>query len=128
MTWFSLESDRQNTIPEKNLSNHICKNTIPEMASQISPTCDFVFGFLQCNLPEDTIDIDLKVCTIRGIYIYKEDCNTCTNKFRSWEIHVTLLKPLKEKMAKFMRQKEAATTTAAAAAAPTPSYSYTQQP
>ena len=30
------------------------------MVNQIPPTCNFVFGFLRCDLPEDTIDKDLK--------------------------------------------------------------------
>ena len=72
------------------------------MASQINPVCNFSFGFL-CDLPEDTIDIDFKIKTIRGIHTYKEDHDLGTNKFRPWGLHVTQFEPLKEKMAKFIR-------------------------
>ena len=80
------------------------------MASQINPICDFSFGFLYCDLPEDTIGIDLKIRTIQGINTYKEDSDSRTNKFRPWGLHVTPFKPLKEKMVKFIRRE--ATTTA----------------
>ena len=52
------------------------------MASQITPTYNFIFGFLSCDLPEDTIDTDLKNCMIRGIHTYKEDRDSQINKFR----------------------------------------------
>ena len=81
------------------------------MASQINLVCDFASGYLQCDLPENTVDIDLKIHTIRGIHTYKEDCHSCANRFRPWGIYVMPFEPLKEKMAKFMRQREAATTT-----------------
>ena len=58
------------------------------MASQINPVCDLAFRFLKCDLPEDTVDIDLKIHTIRGILTYKEDYDSHTNKFRPWGIHV----------------------------------------
>ena len=41
------------------------------MASQINPVCDFSFDFLHSDLPEVTIDIDLKIRTFRGIHTYK---------------------------------------------------------
>ena len=92
------------------------------MASQITLMCDFVFRFLRCHLPEDIIDIDLKIHMIQGVYTYKEDCDYCSNKFRPLGIHVTPFEPLKQKMAKFMRQKQVTAATA------TPSCSYLQQP
>ena len=63
------------------------------MAGQITQTNNFIFGFLRCDLPEDTLDIDLKIHMLRGIYMYiysyKQDyyviCTsmdqTCPNEF-----------------------------------------------
>ena len=34
------------------------------MACEPSTHCDLIFGILSCNLWEDTIDVDLKVCTL----------------------------------------------------------------
>ena len=73
------------------------------MASQKYAICDFSFSFLHCDLPEDMIDMDLKIRTIQGIHMYKEDCNSRTNIFRPWGLHVTTFEPLKEKMVKFIR-------------------------
>ena len=39
---------------------------LPEMASNITPTCNLIFGILKCNLPKDLIDVDLKIHTFRG--------------------------------------------------------------
>ena len=50
------------------------------MASEITPTCDLIFGYLRCNLLKDTIDIDLKVHTLRGIHTYKKDLSSQVNK------------------------------------------------
>ena len=34
--------------------------------------CGLIYGFLKCALPEDTIDLDLKVCNLKGhSYIQK---------------------------------------------------------
>ena len=42
------------------------------MACNLSANCDLIFGILSCNLPEDTIDMDLKVCTLQGIHTFKK--------------------------------------------------------
>ena len=42
------------------------------MVSQITLTCYFIFCFLRCGLPEYPINIDLKICMLRGIYTYKK--------------------------------------------------------
>ena len=36
------------------------------MACELSANCDLIFGILNYNLTEDTIDVDLKVCTLWG--------------------------------------------------------------
>ena len=43
------------------------------MARQISPVCEFVLGCLKCELPEDMVDEDVKIRTIRGMHTDKED-------------------------------------------------------
>ena len=74
MTWFSLEnSSENNAIPEIALEILYVKISLQKMASQINPVCDFSFGFLHCDLHDDTIDIDLKIRTIRRIHTYEED-------------------------------------------------------
>ena len=39
------------------------------MAREISPVCDFFFGFMHTNLPVDTVDVELAIRMVQGIYI-----------------------------------------------------------
>ena len=36
------------------------------MACKLAMQSDLIFGFLKFALPEDTIDVELKVCTLKG--------------------------------------------------------------
>ena len=80
------------------------------MASEVTPSCDSVYGYLRCNLPRDTIDIDLKIHSLRGIHTYKKDRGTQVNKYSPLGSNTTPLLSLKKKMTEFVRQREAATT------------------
>ena len=62
MTWFSLETSREdNAIPETALVIIYVRTSFVKMASQINPICNFSFGCLHCDLPEDTVDIYIKI-------------------------------------------------------------------
>ena len=50
------------------------------MACELSIQCDLVYGFLKCALPEDTIDVDLKVHTLKEIHTFKKDYKSQTSK------------------------------------------------
>ena len=43
------------------------------MTRQINPVCDFMLGYLKSELPEDMVDVDVKIRTVRGIHTLKED-------------------------------------------------------
>ena len=73
------------------------------MASEITPTCNLIFGYLRCNLPKDTIDIELKVCTLKRIHTYKKDRDSQVNKYNPWGSEITPFPSLKKKMTEFMR-------------------------
>ena len=45
------------------------------MACKLAMQCNLLYGFLKCALPEDMIDVDLKVQTLKGINTYKKDYN-----------------------------------------------------
>ena len=70
MTWFPLVA---NYSPK---TAYILKDILPERACKLSTQCDLIFGILRCTLPEDTIDVDQKVCTLYGIHTYKKDRST----------------------------------------------------
>ena len=46
------------------------------MTFKLTVKCDLVCGFLRCDFPMDTIDVDLKVCTLKGILTCKKDYKT----------------------------------------------------
>ena len=73
------------------------------MASKITPKMGSSFGYLRCNLPKDTIDIDLKIHTLRGIYPYKKGRSSDVNRYNPCGIEITPLPSLKKNMTKFMR-------------------------
>ena len=43
------------------------------MTCELLTHCDLIFGFLKCAIPEDTVDVDLQVHTLQGIYTLRED-------------------------------------------------------
>ena len=43
------------------------------MACELLMQCDFIYGFLKCALPADTMDVDLKVCTLKVIHTFRKD-------------------------------------------------------
>ena len=42
------------------------------MACKLLMQCDLILGILKFTLPEDTIDLDLKIHTLRGIHTFKK--------------------------------------------------------
>ena len=42
------------------------------MACDLAPQCNFLYEFFQCNLPEDTIDVEVTVRTLRGIHNFRK--------------------------------------------------------
>ena len=55
------------------------------MACEISMQCNLVHRFLKCAIPGDTIDVDLKVHTLKGIHMFKKDYKSQTSKCSLWE-------------------------------------------
>ena len=54
------------------------------MAREISPIRDFIFGSIRTSLPTDTVDIDLNIWTVKGIYTYRKDHTTESTIFTPW--------------------------------------------
>ena len=70
---------------------------------------DLVFGILKCTLPEDTIHVDLKACTPRGIYTFRKDRRTQIMKWSPWGTEIQPYPSLK-KMVEFMRHRQTIAT------------------
>ena len=65
----------------------------------MSVTCDFIQHNLQCILPENTMDILLKVHTRLGEHTFREDVYTRTLKYRKWNNELRPFWSLKRRVA-----------------------------
>ena len=54
------------------------------MAWDLKPSCDFLFGYPCCALPEDTIDVELTMRTVKGIHTSWKDHTTKSTTCSSW--------------------------------------------
>ena len=54
------------------------------MAKEMSVSCNFIAHSLTCVLPENTMDILLKVRTKSGGHTFREDVCMRTLKYRRW--------------------------------------------
>ena len=71
--------------------------------------CDLIFRFLKYVLPEDTIIVGLKVCTLKCIHIFRKDYMSQTSKCSPWGAEVHPYPALRNKMTEFMHRREAST-------------------
>ena len=54
------------------------------MACKISPICDFLFGSLKMTLPTDTMDVEMTVWMVKGMYMYRKDHTVESTTFTPW--------------------------------------------
>ena len=54
------------------------------MAREISPVCDFIFGSLHSGLLTDTVDMELTIRTVKGIYTYRKNHMAKSMVFSPW--------------------------------------------
>ena len=76
------------------------------MACELAMQCELVYGFLKCALPEDRIDMYLKVHTLKGIQTFKKDYKSKTSKCSPWGSQVHLYPTLRKKMVEFMLRRQ----------------------
>ena len=74
------------------------------MAKEMSVSCGFLAHNLTCVLPENTMDILLKVRTKSGEHTFREDIYTRTLKYRRWNNELRPFRSLKKRVA-WMFQK-----------------------
>ena len=77
------------------------------MACNLAKNCNFLFGFFTCSLPEDTNDVDLMVCTLKGIHTFGKHRNTQMTKGSPWGTKVKPFLSLQKKMMEYLRQRQA---------------------
>ena len=101
----------------------ISSHTFRIMACNLAIQCALVYGFLKCDLPEDTTDMDLKVHMLKIIHTFRRDYKSQTSWCSPWGIEVQPYPNFEQKMGEFMRRRE----TTATPYATTPSRSKAQK-
>ena len=67
--------------------------------------CNFLYCFFQCNLPEDTIDVEITVWTLKGIHTFRKDCSSQSSVWNPWGLQVKPLPLLLKKMEAYMEER-----------------------
>ena len=80
------------------------------MACDLAVICDLLYRYLKCGLPDDTIDMDLKVCTLKGIHTFKKDYKSQTFRCSPWRVEVQPYPNLQRKIGEFIKRRQAITT------------------
>ena len=75
------------------------------MAKEMNVSCDFLTHNLMCVLPDNTMDVLLKVRTKSGEYTIREDVYTRTLKYRRWNNELRPFHSLKRRAADIFRKR-----------------------
>ena len=75
------------------------------MVREISPVCDFIFGLIRTSLLTNTVDIDLTIRTVKGIYMYRKDHTAESTIFTLWSKKVIPFSSLRQKIQAFNDDK-----------------------
>ena len=78
----------------------ICK-----MAKEMEVTCDFVRKQLICTLPNQTMDVVLKVRTKTGEHTLREDMYMRSLKYQRWNNQLRPFRSLKKRVANIFRKR-----------------------
>ena len=75
------------------------------MTKEMNVTCDFIQHNLTCTLPENTMDVLLKVHTRSGEHTFREDVYTRTLKYRRWNNELRPFRSLKMRVARMFQKR-----------------------
>ena len=78
------------------------------MAKEINPICNFIFRTLHTGLPTDTVDVELTVKTVKGIYMYRKDHMTESTVFSPWSKSIIPFPSLCKKIQAFQDENRMA--------------------
>ena len=76
------------------------------MAFDLAPNCSFLFGYFSCNLLQDIIDVNITICTLKGIHTFRRDCTTQISKCSPWGLEVRPF-PSLQKMRDYIEERQA---------------------
>ena len=75
------------------------------MAKEMNVSCDFIEKKLECMLPDNTMDVLLKVQTRSGEHTFREDIYTRTLKYRRWNNQLRPFHSLKRRVADIFQKR-----------------------
>ena len=75
------------------------------MACKLNSQCNFICGFFECNLPEDTIDVEVTVRTPKGVHNFRRDHATQSSMCSPWGLQVKPFPLLVRKMEVHMEER-----------------------
>ena len=75
------------------------------MAAEMNVSCDFIEKKLNCVLPDNTMNVLLKVQTRSGEHTFREDIYTRTLKYRRWNNQLRPFCSLKRRIANIFRKR-----------------------
>ena len=75
------------------------------MAKEMNVSCNFIEKKLECMLPDNTMDVLLKVRTRSGEHTFREDVYTRTLKYRRWNNQLRPFCSLKRRVADIFRKR-----------------------
>ena len=75
------------------------------MAKEMSVSCNFIEHKLNCELPNNTMDVLLKVQTRSGEHTFREDVYTRTLKYKRWNNELRPFRSLKRSVANIFRKR-----------------------
>ena len=75
------------------------------MVKEMSVSCDFLAHNLTCILPDNTMEVLLKVKTKSGEHTYREDVYTRTLKYRRWNNELRPFCSLKRRVANVFQKR-----------------------
>ena len=75
------------------------------MAKEMNISCDFIEHKLTCVLPENTMDVLLKVRTKLGEHMFREDVYMRTLKYRRWNNELRPFHSLKRRVANIFQRR-----------------------
>ena len=76
------------------------------MACNLAPQCSFLYGFFQCDLPEDTIDVEITVRTLKGIHNFRKDCTSQKSTCTPWGLQVKPFPSLRKMIKAYMEERQ----------------------
>ena len=76
------------------------------MACVLMPQFNFLYGYFCCQLPEDTIDVEMTVWTMTGIHMFKRDHSTQVISCRPWTSRLCPYQSLARKMKAYFELKD----------------------